>query len=73
MGRILVKIGIATRNMEAWSSTQVRDALTRRGIPYVCFTFPKLVAQLGNKPYFHVKDVNQQDVDLVGHAQVNDE
>lgn len=60
-----MKIGIATRNMEAWSSTQVREALTRHGIPYVCFTFPKLVAQLGNKPYFRVKDVNLQDVNLL--------
>lgn len=53
-----MKIGIATRNMEAWSSTQVREALTKRGIPYVCFTFPKLVAQLGCKPYFKVADVD---------------
>jgi len=62
---ISLKIGIATRNMEAWSSTQVREALTRHGIPYVCFTFPRLVAQLGQKPYFKVKDVNQQDVDIL--------
>ncbi len=60
-----MKIGIATRNMEAWSSTQVREALTKHGIPYVCFTFPKLVAQLGHKPYFRVKDVNLQEVNLL--------
>jgi RimK family alpha-L-glutamate ligase len=42
--------------MEAWSSTQVRDALSKRGIPYVCFTFPKLVARLAFKPYFKVQD-----------------
>jgi RimK family alpha-L-glutamate ligase len=40
--------------MEAWSSTQLREALTKRGITYECFTFPKLVAQLGQKPYFKV-------------------
>ncbi|MCW4017083.1 MAG: RimK family alpha-L-glutamate ligase [Candidatus Bathyarchaeota archaeon] len=60
-----MKIGIATRNMEAWSSTQVREALTKRGIPYVCFTFPRLIAQLGRKPYFKAKDINLQDVDLL--------
>jgi len=60
-----LKFGIATRNMEAWSSTQVRAALTKHNIPYVCFTFPKLVAQLGRKPYFKVKDVNLQDVNLL--------
>ena len=43
-----------TRNSEAWSSTQVRDALTKRGIPYECFTFPRLVARLAYKPYFKV-------------------
>jgi len=42
--------------MEAWSSTQLRKALTKRGIPYECFTFPKMVAQLGQKPYFKVND-----------------
>ena len=42
--------------MEAWSSTQLRKALTKCSIPYECFTFPKLLAQLGMKPYFKVKD-----------------
>jgi RimK family alpha-L-glutamate ligase len=56
-----LKFGIATRNSEAWSSTQVREALTRHGIQYVCFTFPKLIAQLGYKPYFRVADVNLLD------------
>jgi RimK family alpha-L-glutamate ligase len=51
-----LKIGIATRNMEAWSSTQLREALTKRGIPYEYFTFPKLVAQVGYKPYFTVNN-----------------
>jgi len=51
-----LKIGIATRNMEAWSSTQLREALTKKGIPYECFTFPKLVAQVGYKPYFTVNN-----------------
>jgi RimK family alpha-L-glutamate ligase len=40
--------------MEAWSSTQVREALTKREIPYECFTFPRLVARLAYRPYFKV-------------------
>lgn len=60
-----MKIAIATRNMEAWSSTQVREALTKRGIPYVCFTFPRLIAQLGRRPYFRVKDVTSQEINLL--------
>ena len=63
-----MKIAIATRNPEAWSSTQVREALIKRGIPYVCFTFPKLVAQLGRKPYFKFKDTNSRQVDLLEDA-----
>ncbi len=55
-GWVLLRIGIVTRNMEAWSSTQVREALTKRNVPYVCFTFPKLVARLAHKPYFEVQN-----------------
>jgi RimK family alpha-L-glutamate ligase len=44
--------------MDSWSSTQLREALSKRGVPHECFTFPKLVAQLGQKPYFKVNDVN---------------
>jgi RimK family alpha-L-glutamate ligase len=51
-----LKIGIATRNMEAWSSTQLREALTRQQIPYECFTFPRLLAQIGKTPYLEVND-----------------
>ena len=61
MEGLLVKIGIVTRNMEAWSSTQVREALTKRNIPYVCFKFPKLVARLAFKPHFTVHEVTQQE------------
>lgn len=53
-----MKFGIMTRNMEAWSSTQVRAALTKRGIPYECFTFPKIVARLAYKPYFKVNSTS---------------
>ncbi|MGA3111087.1 MAG: hypothetical protein ABSE15_03545, partial [Candidatus Bathyarchaeia archaeon] len=49
-----MKFGIMTRNPEAWSSSQVREALTKRGIQYECFTFPRIVARLAYKPYFKV-------------------
>ncbi len=49
-----MKFGIMTRNPEAWSSSQVRESLTKRGIPYECFTFPKLVARIAYRPYFKV-------------------
>ncbi len=53
-----MKFGIMTRNMEAWSSTQVREALTKHGIPYECFTFPRLVARLAYRPYFKVNSTS---------------
>lgn len=45
-----MKIGIITRNPRSWSSTQLRDALTRRAISHVCFSFPDLVARVGDEP-----------------------
>ena len=47
--------------MEAWSSTQVCEALAKRNILYVCFTFPKLVARLAFKTHFTVREVTQQE------------
>ena len=43
--------------MEAWSSTQLRKELTKRKIPYECFSFPQLTAQIGYKPYFKTPNI----------------
>ncbi|MGE5638086.1 MAG: RimK family alpha-L-glutamate ligase [Chloroflexota bacterium] len=79
-----MKIGIVTRNMNAWSSSQVREALTKHDIPYVCFTFPKLVARLACKPYFKTIDTItrteirlQEDLDAIlirpiGHGSLEE-
>jgi RimK family alpha-L-glutamate ligase len=53
-----LKIGIATRNMEAWSSSQLRESLSKHNISYECFSFPKLIAHLGQKPSFKVRNLN---------------
>jgi len=49
-----ILIGIATRNRNSWSSTQLQEALSRRNIPHVCFSFPQLLARVGYKPYINV-------------------
>jgi RimK family alpha-L-glutamate ligase len=49
-----LKIGIVTRNKNSWSSSQLREALTKRKIPHLCFSFPQLVAHIGCKPYLKV-------------------
>ena len=44
--------------MEAWSSSQLRESLSKHNIPYECFSFPKLIAHLGQKPSFKVRNLN---------------
>ncbi|MEM2739059.1 MAG: RimK family alpha-L-glutamate ligase [Candidatus Bathyarchaeia archaeon] len=53
-----MKFGIVTRNPNAYSSIQLRQTLERRGIPYVCFSFPWLVARVGYKPCLNVRNVD---------------
>ena len=48
-----MKIGIVTRNKNSWSSTQLREALTKHNIPHICFSFPHLIARVGYKPYLN--------------------
>ena len=54
-----MKIGIVTRNQNSWSSTQLREALTKKGIQHICFGFPQLIARVGYKPI-----ANHADFDL---------
>ena len=51
-----MKIGIVTRNLESWSSTQLRQSLDKQRISYECFAFPNIVTQLGKKPFFKVNE-----------------
>jgi len=53
-----LKIGIVTRNRNSWSSTQLREVLTKRNIPHICFSFPWLIARVGYKPYLNVDNIN---------------
>ncbi|MGB9676972.1 MAG: ATP-grasp domain-containing protein [Candidatus Bathyarchaeales archaeon] len=53
-----MKIGIVTRNRNSWSSTQLREALTRRGIPHICFSFPRLTARVAYSPKLSIGNVN---------------
>ena len=56
-----MKIGIATRNRDSWSSTQLRNTLTKRSIPHVCFSFPQLAASIGAKPYIRTRNTSLLD------------
>ncbi|MEM2341687.1 MAG: RimK family alpha-L-glutamate ligase [Candidatus Bathyarchaeia archaeon] len=52
------RIGILTRNENSWCSTQLRNAIIKRGLQPLCFSFPDLVAKVGFKPEFSLKDLN---------------
>lgn len=54
----VLKIGILTRNRNSWSSTQLREALTRRGIPHICFSFPRLAARVAYSPKIGIGNVS---------------
>jgi RimK family alpha-L-glutamate ligase len=49
-----LRIGIVTRNKNAYSSSQLYDALLKRGISCTCFSFPRLIAHVGYKPLVKV-------------------
>jgi RimK family alpha-L-glutamate ligase len=53
-----LKFGLITRNENGWCSTQLRAAMTRKGITPVCFSFSHLVARIGHKPEASVDETN---------------
>jgi RimK family alpha-L-glutamate ligase len=55
-----LKFGIVTRNRNSYSSSQLCEALEKRTIPYVCFSFPKLIANVGHTPLTRVDNVDVQ-------------
>ncbi|MEM3641455.1 MAG: RimK family alpha-L-glutamate ligase [Candidatus Bathyarchaeia archaeon] len=50
---MVLKIGIVTKNINAYSSVALREALAKRGVPHTCISFPQLVARVGYKPYLN--------------------
>jgi RimK family alpha-L-glutamate ligase len=53
-----LKIGIITRNENGWCSTQLREAMRKRNITPMCFSFPQLVARINYTPEASVSEVN---------------
>jgi len=54
-----------TRNSTSWGSTQLREVLKKRGVPHICFSFPRLIARVGYKPYLNVGDASVLDLDAL--------
>lgn len=53
-----MKFGLITRNENGWCSTQLREAMTKKRIAPVCFSFSHLVARIGHKPEASVDETN---------------
>lgn len=60
-----MKIGIVTRNKDSYSSSQIIETLTKRGVPYVCFSFPQLVARVGHKVCVGFRDVALEELEAL--------
>lgn len=56
-----MKIGIITRNENSYSSIELRKALARRDISYLCFSFPQLMASVGLQPYFQIDGLDLEE------------
>jgi RimK family alpha-L-glutamate ligase len=54
----MVKIGILTRNPEAWCSMNLIKAFEKLGAEPVCLRFSRLVAKVGSKPVVYHEDIN---------------
>jgi RimK family alpha-L-glutamate ligase len=53
-----LKIGIVTRNKDSYSSSKLYDALRKRAISPICFSFPQLIAHVGYKPDSAVRNLD---------------
>lgn len=51
-----MKLGLLTRNPEAWCSTQIARAIRARGIDPVCFGFSDILTRVAYKPEVEIKD-----------------
>ncbi len=56
--REMWKIGILTRNENSWGSTKLKEAIVKRGLKSVCFSFPELVARVGFKPEVSLGEID---------------
>lgn len=53
-----MKIGILTRNQDAWCSTQLSQALQRLNVDATCFSFPEIVARVRLHPEASFNETN---------------
>ncbi|MGQ9513602.1 MAG: RimK family alpha-L-glutamate ligase [Thermoproteota archaeon] len=57
-----LKVGILTRNSEAWCTMQLRMALQKAGVEPVILNFRHLLARVGGKPAIEYKKLDMMDL-----------
>ena len=62
-----MKVGLLTRNENAWCSNQLKKSFKKKGFKTYCFTFEDLIARVGSIPSvsFHKLDLTVLDALLV--------
>lgn len=53
-----MKIGILTRNPDAWCSMQLQSASIKMGYEPICINFPRLVAKIGLEPILEFSGID---------------
>jgi RimK family alpha-L-glutamate ligase len=53
---IKMKLGLLTRNQDAWCSTRLVKAIEKRSVEPVCLKFPDFIARIACKPEVTIKD-----------------
>ncbi|MEM2937155.1 MAG: RimK family alpha-L-glutamate ligase [Candidatus Bathyarchaeia archaeon] len=73
-----MKIGIVTKDVNAYGSVALREALAKRGIPNTCISFPQLVARVGYKPHLNagrldiIKEFNALIIRPIGRGSLEE-
>jgi len=53
-----LKIGLLTRNRNAWCSTRLREAMVKTGVEPFCFSFDEILTQISLEPRISVRGID---------------
>ena len=53
-----MKVGIMTRDQDAWCSSRLKEAFARQNVEPVAFRFDDVTARIGSTPEFSLREIN---------------
>jgi len=53
-----LKVGIMTRDQDAWCSSRLKEAFARQNVEPVAFRFDDVTARIGSTPEFSLREIN---------------